>query len=107
MHAVSPPVAQLGLDGPPGEVQPGLVEERALLVGTRHPDECRSHIHDLEHIHGDRHVANVRVPSHVTTSPQYRLSRDYRVSGVCATALCAAQTLPNNSVPKRSKQSTG
>ena len=62
---------------------------------------------DLEQIPGDRQDANVRVSSHATTSPKYRVSCDYRVSGVCATAPCSAQTLPNNSAPARSKQSTG
>jgi hypothetical protein len=71
MHAVSPPVAQLVLDGASGEIQPVLIQVGAQLVGTRHPHKNWSDIgHDLEQKLGDWQDANVRVPSHVTTSPQ-------------------------------------
>src|SRR5437763_1029624 len=47
MNRCSPAVPQLLFHGPAGELQPSLVEERAFLVGTRHPDQHRRGIGDV------------------------------------------------------------
>ena len=39
VYTVCPTVADLGLEGSPGEVEPGLVEVGAALVGAGNPDE--------------------------------------------------------------------
>ena len=39
MHAVGPTGAGLHFHNPAGEVEPGLIEERAHRIGTGHPDE--------------------------------------------------------------------
>ena len=39
VHTVCPTIADLGLEGSPGEVEPRLVEVGAALVGARNPDE--------------------------------------------------------------------
>ena len=39
VYTVCPAIADLGLEGSPGEVEPRLVEVGAALVGARNPDE--------------------------------------------------------------------
>jgi hypothetical protein len=39
VYTVCPTIAELGLEGSPGEVEPRLVEVGAALVGARNPDE--------------------------------------------------------------------
>jgi hypothetical protein len=49
VHTVGPAVAYLLLGRPPGEVQPGFVEEGAEPIHARHPDEHRQGIrHDAK-----------------------------------------------------------
>ena len=39
VYAVCPTIADLGLEGSPGEVESRLVEIGATLIGARNPDE--------------------------------------------------------------------
>jgi hypothetical protein len=41
VYTVCPAIADLGLEGSPGEIEPWLVEVRAALVGAGNPDEER------------------------------------------------------------------
>src|SRR5262245_24270594 len=46
MDAFGPPISEFLLERAPGEVQPGLVEERAQLVHPRHPNHHGRRIGD-------------------------------------------------------------